>query len=100
MNAAQAIGDRVGTIIIGVRRGPEKGWIQLYVQDDGPGMDDATKARVFEPFFTTKAGDDGTGLGLAVVAGIVADLGGVISVTCEPGVGTRFNLDFPLMTIN
>ncbi len=97
MNAAQAIGERAGTVLIGVRSRVPDGWIQLYVQDDGPGMDEATRARIFEPFFTTRGNEGGTGLGLAVVTGIVADLGGTISVASTPGVGTRFKLDFPVM---
>lgn len=97
MNAAQAIGDRVGTITIDVRSDVEGESIQLCVEDDGSGMDEAVSARIFEPFFTTRGADEGTGLGLAVVTGIVTDLGGTISVTSEPGAGTRFTLAFPIM---
>jgi signal transduction histidine kinase len=100
MNAAQAIGDRPGTVVVGVRNHIREGWIQLYVEDDGPGMGDATRARIFEPFFTTKAAEEGTGLGLAVVTSIVADLGGMISVASKPGAGTRFTLEFPVMRVD
>ena len=68
----------------------------LWIADNGCGMDEATMARVFEPFFTTKQVGRGTGLGLAVVHGIVSVHGGAIHVESSPGVGSRFDLWFPL----
>lgn len=70
----------------------------LSVIDTGPGMDERIVERVFEPFFTTKAVDEGTGLGLSVVHGIVQSHDGEILVESEPGRGTAFHVYLPTIT--
>jgi PAS domain S-box-containing protein len=72
-------------------------YVRLSVRDTGCGMDQATLERIFDPFFTTKPVGEGTGLGLAVVHGVMKNHGGAVTVESQPGVGTAFHLYFPVI---
>jgi len=94
LNAEQAMEPRGhGTVEVKAAQ-LDDGFIELSVQDDGPGIPRAVQARIFEPFFTTKPPGKGTGLGLAVTFGIMRAHGGEIRVESEEGRGTTFLLRF------
>ncbi|MEV4278450.1 two-component system sensor histidine kinase NtrB [Actinoplanes xinjiangensis] len=98
INARDAMPDG-GDVVIGTGRieTPSGTFAELTVSDTGTGMSAEVRERLFEPFFTTKPVDQGTGLGLSTVYGIVTDAGGRISVDSAPGAGTTFVIRLPLV---
>jgi signal transduction histidine kinase len=70
-------------------------YVVISVQDDGPGMSEAVRARAFEPFFTTKPAGEGTGLGLSQCYGFVTQSGGSIQIDSTEGRGTRVDIWLP-----
>jgi PAS domain S-box-containing protein len=74
-------------------------YVQITVRDTGIGMDRETQARVFEPFFTTKEPNEGTGLGLSVVYGVVRQSGGFVRLESQPGQGTAFRVFLPRIAV-
>jgi PAS domain S-box-containing protein len=107
-NAAQAMEDEGGVLEVdleNITMGsaaasqtglPPGNCIQIKVSDTGPGIPEEHLAAVFEPYFTTKGPSEGTGLGLAVVHGIVESYGGKISVDSKLGRGTVFTIHIPV----
>ena len=95
INAAEAIGDRPGTVTITTssRETDAEQQVVLEVKDNGCGMDEETRTRIFDPFFTTKF--TGRGLGLAAVMGIIRAHRGTISVESAPGRGSTFTVVLP-----
>jgi len=109
-NAFQSMPDEKGTISVSLTRkdmsqadlavhprlapGP---YLVLTVQDSGEGISEDILPHIFEPYFTTKIRGRGTGLGLAVVYGIIDALGGVITVESQPGQGSTFRVYLPVV---
>ena len=95
-NAGHAMKHRGGKLVIRLLEARESSTVNLVVEDDGEGMTEATLSRAYDPFFTTKGPGEGTGLGLAMVHGIVMSLAGSIDITSAPGRGTRVSVLLPL----
>ena len=94
LNARDAM-ERGG--ILAVSTSAEDGIARIEVADTGQGIPPENLARIYDPFFTTKGTRKGTGLGLSVTYGIVREHGGTIEVESQPGAGTRFHVEFPLV---
>jgi two-component system, cell cycle sensor histidine kinase and response regulator CckA len=94
VNARDAMPDG-GVVAIETRSSAANDSVALIVRDTGVGMDAATQERLFEPFFTTKSAGHGTGLGLAMVYGIVQQAGGSIQVRSAPSQGAEFRIHLP-----
>ena len=108
VNAAQAIGDKIGNVWVRLEnitvpetpfevinaRTPGR-WVRISVEDDGPGMSKDLMERITEPFFTTKKESGGSGLGLSIVEGIVAQAGGKLTIYSEVGEGSVFHIWLP-----
>lgn len=104
-NAFHAMEERGGDMLVSLDlvRGREGTFdekaehVRIVVADNGSGIDTAHLDHIFEPYFTTKSSGRGTGMGLAVVHGIVESHGGRIEVESTPGAGTIFRVDFPVV---
>ena len=102
VNAAQAIGDVVGTSgrrgTITVTTRAIDGWADIRISDTGTGIPEQYRARIFDPFFTTKEVGKGTGQGLAIIHSVIVEKhGGTVSFETEEGVGTTFTIRLPLV---
>ena len=94
--AEYTVNDRPPAFILRVKA--EQTWVRVEIEDNGPGMDEATRRRIFEPFFTTKPLGRGTGLGLSVSYFIITENhGGEMDAYRVDGGGTRFVIRLPKM---
>lgn len=97
-NAIDAIltrhGAEGGELVVGAKA-REDGKVEIFVRDNGTGINSEDQKKIFSPFFTTKPVGKGTGLGLSVCYGIVDKMGGVMEVSSEKGVGTTFTVILP-----
>jgi len=95
LNAMQAMASAHGRGTLTVKAARADGWIEIRVQDDGPGITAENRLRLFEPFFSTRPPDQGTGLGLWTVRSVTMGLGGAVQCETEVGVGTTFLVRLP-----
>ncbi len=99
-NAAQAMAGRHGVMNVSLGlaapTGDGKEWLELAVADTGCGIEEDHLERIFEPYFTTKEKTSGTGMGLAMVHGIISRQGGYVKVESEVGKGSIFRVYLPV----
>jgi PAS domain S-box-containing protein len=99
-NGAQAMqeaGTEIPRFMVRTRFEKERQMVRMEIEDNGPGMDEATRKRVFEPFFTTKPAGVGTGLGLSVSYFIITENHkGEMAVESRPGIGAKFIIRLPI----
>lgn len=99
-NAADAMAGRHGVMNVRLGLAPQTGdgkdWLELTIADSGCGISEEHLERIFEPYFTTKEKTSGTGMGLAMVHGIISRQGGFIKVESEVGKGTTFRVYLPV----
>ncbi|MDO9083454.1 MAG: ATP-binding protein, partial [Humidesulfovibrio sp.] len=96
MNALDAVPEGSGQVRLEIGAEADGRFVRLSMADNGPGIAPEHLDRVFDPFFTTKEVGKGTGLGLAVVYGLVRDLGGTLGVENAPGGGAVFIVRLPV----
>ncbi len=99
-NSANAIGGKPGKITVrllpATMPDDDRAWLELGVSDNGVGIEPHLRDRIFEPYFTTREKEQGTGMGLAMLHGVVKRQGGKIEVDSEVGVGTTFHVFMPI----
>lgn len=95
LNGIQAIKPLPGSITITALDNKEVGEATIIIEDSGNGIEGENLSKIFDPFYTTKKVGEGTGLGLAVVYGIIKKHKGSIVVQSAPGKGTRFDITLP-----
>ncbi|MFN0118777.1 MAG: response regulator [Elusimicrobiota bacterium] len=94
-NARQAMKDSLNKTIL-IKAEKKSTSIELQIKDSGSGIAPENISKIFEPFFTTKPIGEGTGLGLSICKDVVERFGGSIKVESQLGIGTSFNLSFPI----
>ncbi len=92
LNAAQAMSGK-GTITVGMDQ--QGSWIEVFVADTGPGIEEALQEKIFEPLFTTKEYGEGTGLGLSISKEIIERNGGRMELESTVGKGSKFIMHIP-----
>ena len=100
-NSFHALEGRVGVLTVRLAKGEDdqdgQRWVVLSVADTGAGIEPSVLSRIFEPYFTTKDKSRGTGMGLAMVHGIIITHGGRVDVQSELGVGTTVTISLPVV---